>query len=90
MAHWGDRKQMAAGIGSVGLSGHICFFLGIIFAVIGVIGDASNLTLGLESISWFLLAIVVSLLAVSVFIGWAVAWYLASLEGESKGEEGKD
>ncbi|MCW3975499.1 MAG: hypothetical protein NWE86_04580 [Candidatus Bathyarchaeota archaeon] len=35
----------------------ICFFLGIIFAVIGVIGEVANLTLGLSSTIWLLLAI---------------------------------
>ena len=35
----------------------VCFFLGIIFAVIGVIGEVANLTLGLSSTIWLLLAI---------------------------------
>ena len=70
MALWEDRKRVVASIGVQGLWGHISFFLGIIFAVIGVIGDATNVTLGLEPMSWFLLAIVASLLALPWFIGW--------------------
>jgi hypothetical protein len=35
----------------------ICFLLGIIFTIIGVIGEAANLTLGLSSTIWLLLAI---------------------------------
>jgi len=87
MAHWEDRKQIVAGIGVSGLWGHISFFLGIIFAVLGVIGDAANINLGLEPMSWFLLAIVAFLLALSLFIGWAVAWYLSTTEAKSEKEE---
>ncbi len=32
--------------------------LSLLFAIVGVIGDAVNMTLGLETLSWFLLAIV--------------------------------
>jgi hypothetical protein len=37
-----------------GVSHYACF----IFAALGVIGDAVNITLGLELMSWFLLSIV--------------------------------
>ena len=67
---------MKAKLGSEGLMGHICWFLGAVFAVLGVVGDAVNLTIGLESISWFLLAIVAFVASITSFIGWAVAWYL--------------
>lgn len=84
---WEDRKQMAASIGTAGLWGHICWFLGIIFAVLGVIGDAANVSLGLEPMSWFLLAIVASVLSISLFIGLAMAWYLSTTEAKSEKEE---
>lgn len=32
--------------------------LSLLFAVVGVIGDGLNMTLGLETLSWFLLAII--------------------------------
>jgi len=79
---WEDRKQAAASIGPAGLWGHVSWFLGIIFAVLGVIGDAANVTLGLEPLSWFLLAIVASVLSISLFIGWAIAWYLTTTEAK--------
>jgi putative effector of murein hydrolase LrgA (UPF0299 family) len=55
--------------------------------VLGVIGDAANVKLGLEPTSWLLLAIVASVLSVSLFIGWAVAWYLRSTEAKSEKKE---
>jgi hypothetical protein len=77
---WEDREYLKKGIGSAGLWGHIFWFLGLIFAVLGIIWDAMDITRGLTSMSWFLLAIATVLLSIPMFIGWAVAWYLKSLE----------
>jgi len=46
----------------------ICFFLGIIFAVIGVIGEVANITLGLSSTIWLLLAIASFLAPIPVLV----------------------
>jgi len=85
--HWEDRKRIVASIGISGLCGHISFFLGVIFAVLGVIGDAANVSLGLEPMSWFLLAIVTSVLSIPWFIGLAMAWYLSTTQAKSEKEE---
>ena len=74
--HWEDLEYLKKGIGSAGLWGHFFWFLALIFAALGVIWNAMDITLGLTSMSWFLLAIVMSLLSIPMFIGWAVAWYL--------------
>ena len=74
--HWEDREFLRKGIGSAGLWGHFFWFLGLIFAVLGVIWDAMDNTFGLTSMSWFLLAIVISLLSIPMFIGMALGWYL--------------
>ena len=80
MAHWAVRKKVVNSIGLSGAIGHFFWFLSIICAIIGIIGDLGNSTLGLTTMSWFLLAIVLGILSISIFIGWAVAWYLKSLE----------
>ena len=74
--HWEDREYLKKGIGSAGMWGHILWFLGLIFAVLGVTWDAMDITFGLTSMSWFLLAIVTSLLSIPMFIGMALGWYL--------------
>ena len=74
---WESRENMKASIRTSGLWGHILWFLGVIFAILGIIGDATNATLGLEPLSWLVLAAVVVLLGVCMFIGLAVSWYLA-------------
>jgi len=82
--HWEDREKLKANLGSMGLQVHISWFLGVIFAVLGIIGDAANVTLGLEPISWFLLAIATFLASITYFIGWAVSWYLSTTEAKKK------
>ncbi|MCJ7634726.1 hypothetical protein MUP77_20335 [Candidatus Bathyarchaeota archaeon] len=62
-----------------GISQYACF----IFAALGVIGDAMNITLGLESISWFLLAIVAGLNAVIGHTHVVVAKHLLGIEAEN-------
>jgi len=79
-----DREQVKASLGSSGLGGHICWFLGAIFAVLGIISDAMNTSLGLEPISWFLLAIAAFLASLAYLIGWAVSWYLETTEAKKK------
>lgn len=38
--------------------------LSLLFAVVGIIGDLLNMTLGLETLSWFLLAIILGVSSV--------------------------
>jgi len=63
-----------------GISQYACF----IFAALGVISDASNVTLGLESMSWFLLAIVAGLNAIIGHMHVVVGKHLFGIEAESK------
>lgn len=63
-----------------GISQYACF----IFAALGIIGDAVNVTLGLESMSWFLLAIVAGLNAMIGHTHVVVAKHLLGIEAESK------
>ena len=63
-----------------GISQYACF----IFAALGVISDAMNITLGLESMSWFLLAIVACLNAIIGHMHVVVAKHLFGIEVEGK------
>ncbi|MCJ7507177.1 MAG: hypothetical protein MUO85_00425 [candidate division Zixibacteria bacterium] len=58
------REDVKAEIKRCSTFATICVFFCFIFAILGVIGDALNTTLGLESMSWFLLAIVAGLFAI--------------------------
>jgi hypothetical protein len=52
--------------------GGILWILGGIFAILGIIVELADVNLGLSSQSWFLLAIVLSTLSISYWLGWAV------------------
>ena len=87
--HWEEienRKEIKMSLAQVGLMAHICWFLGILFAVLGVISDAIDETLGLEAISWLLLAI--AAFAASLFPGIAqmAIWHLLASEVKTKKE----
>ena len=81
-----DREEVKAEIRRCDLVGGIFTYAGFVFAALGVIGDALNITLGLEPMSWFLLAIVAGLNAIIPYMHWAVAKHLFGIEAESKKE----
>jgi len=74
--HWEDREKLKAGIGGAGLYGHVFWFAGAVFAVLGVVADVTDSPLGLEATSWLLLSVATLLLGTAMLIGWAVGWYL--------------
>jgi hypothetical protein len=82
-----DREDVRAEVrrcGFVdGLSQYLCF----LFAALGVIGDASNVTLDLESMSWSLLAIVLCLNAVICHTHVVVGKHLLGVGAEGKKQE---
>lgn len=82
--HWEDREKIRASLGKNGWWGHILWFLAVIFAILGVIADAVNATLGLEPISWFLLAIATFVVSAIWYLSWAVAVYLRTIEAKKK------
>ena len=68
-------------------AGFIIGILCVAFAVLGVISDAMNITLVIESISWLLLSIVTCLVAISAWMSWILAALLKGIETKSqKGE----
>ena len=83
---WENRKQMAD-VRVAGLWGHTGWFLGAIFAVLGIIGDAANVTLGLEPTSWLLLAIAVFVASIPFYMALGLAWYLRTTEAKSGKKE---
>ena len=84
MERWKDHKWIISGGGRSVVWGGACWILGAVFAVLGVIADAINGTLGLESASWFLLAIAMFVASISWYLGWAVAVYLQAKEAKKE------
>ena len=82
--HWEDREKIRASIGSQGAYGHYLWFAAVLFVILGIIGDAANITIGLSATSWFLLALAAFLASITMFMGWMVAWYLGGPPGEGQ------
>jgi len=59
----------------------------LIFGALGVISDAFDVNLVLESISWFLLAILAGIGALMPFLNQALATHLYGIESEIKKQE---
>ena len=83
--HWWDGKRALRMAGAWAMWGGICWILGAVFAILGIIADAINGTLGLESASWFLLAIAMFVASIPEYLGWAVGVYVES-KGAKKEE----
>jgi len=73
---WQNREWIVGSGGRMAISGGACWILGAIFAVLGIIADAMNVTLGLEPASWLMLSIALFVGSASWYIGWAVALFL--------------
>jgi hypothetical protein len=63
--------------------GGICQWACFIFAAVGIFGDVMNITIGIESVSWFLLAIVAGLNAIIGHVHVVMAKHLLGIEAEN-------
>jgi len=69
-----DPKYIANMANAQANAGAALWILGFIFAILGIIADATG-TLGLTAMAWFMLAIVFHLAGLSWWLGWAVGVY---------------
>jgi hypothetical protein len=75
-----DREKCRGELIRCGKAADIFWYPIIAFVLLGIISDAVNKPLGLESMTWFLLAIVVGVASIGRLNHWAVAWYLNTNE----------
>jgi len=81
-----NREEVKAEVRLCSTVGTVFQLLSLLFAILGIIGDALNSTLGLETMSWFLLAIIVGISSVIPSMHAVVAKHLLGIEAESKKE----
>jgi hypothetical protein len=79
-----DREEVKKEIRVWFLASALLQVGGLLVALIGIIGDALDRTLGLETTSWFLLAIFFSVAAAGPLVKSSVAKSLYGIESESK------
>ena len=82
--HWEkpikDREELRPLIRSTGLQGHICWILGVVFAILGIIAGAMNASLGLSSTGWLLLALVAFVAGIPAWLSLMMARRLLGIE----------
>lgn len=79
-----NREELKKEIRICGMWCDICEILLILFFIIGIIGDALNITLGLESMTWLLLAVFFAVLSIGPHIHITVDKHLYGIETENK------
>ena len=84
MKRWKSHEWIVGKGGMWAAWGGACWILGLVFAILGVIADAMNATLGLEPSSWFLLAIAAFVASIAEYLGWAVAVYVDAKEAKKE------
>ena len=67
--------------------GFVFWSLGLLFAALGVVSDAMNVNLVLESTSWLLLSIVFCLSGIASWMAWVLAVHLTAIESQSRKEK---
>jgi len=83
MERYATSRELIAGKATMwAMLGGVCWILGVVFAILGIIADAMNGTLGLESASWLLLAIATFVISAIWYLSWAVAMYLRTTEAK--------
>jgi hypothetical protein len=60
--------------------GGLCWLLGVIFAVLGIIADAANTNIGLAPTSWLLLSVAVFVVSAIWYLSWAVSVYIDAIK----------
>lgn len=79
-----NREELRARIKLCGNWSGFCVILAFLFVIIAIIGDALNITIGLETMSWFILGIFFVIVSISPNIHLAVYRHLYGIESENK------
>ena len=87
MEMWSEPGFTMRGRGMMGVMGSVSTWLSVIFVVLGIIGEATDATVGFEPIFWLVLAVPTFLFSLGCWLGWAVGIYLHVKETKGKKEE---
>lgn len=84
MEMWTESRFTQRNRGFMGVMGSITTWLGVVLVIIGIVAEATSSDIGLDSASWFLIAIASLVFSLGCWLGWAVGIYLHTKETESK------
>ena len=77
-----EKKHIITGLSAHGWTGRVCWLFGLIFAMIGVIGEATSNTLGLQPMSWYLLSIAAFASSTGNIVAWVGGLYICAEEAK--------
>ena len=83
---WTESGFTKRNRGRMGIMGSVATWLGVAFAIVGIISEATITLLGLYPTSWYLLAIASFVFSLGCWLGWAVGIYLHAREPETESE----
>jgi hypothetical protein len=83
---WTESGFTKRNRGRMGIMGSVATWLGVAFAIVGIISEATVTLLGLYPTSWYLLAIASFVFSLGCWLGWAVGIYLHDKETEKETE----
>jgi hypothetical protein len=83
---WTESGFTKRNRGRMGIMGSVATWLGVAFAIVGIISEATITLLGLYPTSWYLLAIASFVFSLGCWLGWAVGIYLHTREPEKEPE----
>jgi hypothetical protein len=84
---WTESGFTKRNRGRMGIMGSVATWLGVAFAIVGIISEATVTLLGLYPTSWYLLAIASFVFSLGCWLGWAVGIYLHDKETETESKE---
>jgi hypothetical protein len=87
---WTESGFTKRNRGRMGIMGSVATWLGVAFAIVGIISEATITLLGLYPTSWYLLAIASFVFSLGCWLGWAVGIYLHTKEPETEPEPEKE
>ncbi len=71
-----NRNEVDNELATCRMALSICWSMGGVFLLLGIISEVTKMTFGLASTSWFLLVIGALLAGIIFKLGWVVAWYM--------------
>jgi len=83
---WTESGFTKRNRGRMGIMGSVATWLGVAFAIVGIISDATRTIIGFYPTSWYLLAIASLIFSLGCWLGWAVGIYLHARETEKETE----
>ena len=81
---WNNHKWIVSKGKMWAMWGGLCWTLGVVFAILGIIADATNGTLGLTAMSWLLLSIATFVVSAIWYISWAVAVHVDAIKSKKQ------